>query len=77
MHTYLTFPSPLTDEGYAALGGFIAAMGTDTLVTRLPRRYRAEEARYRRANPDAPAREVQIEIELITAELARRGVDNV
>lgn len=75
--TYLGNPSPLTAQGFNALVLLIGTMSTADLLARHPRRVRAERARYRRERASVtapPAREVQIEIEIIERTLRRRGV---
>lgn len=73
------FASPLTAGGFNALVAFIYTMSTADLVKRLPRRLRAEQVRSRierarvDAHPGRPAREIQIEIDIIVQCLRRRG----
>lgn len=74
-HTYLGMASPLTTAGYNALVAMIWAMSTAELETRLPRRIKAEAMRYRLQHLPGrpPAREVQIEIQIIEHALRYRS----
>ncbi len=74
-HTYLGMASPLTTHGYNALVAMIWAMSTADLTKRLPRRVRAEASRYRTQHLPGrpPAREVQIEVQIIEHALRYRA----